>query len=77
MTLNVKKCGCIAPSKSGGAAHLNGEEVPRVEDYTYTDFYMTGAGIAFTNTNWGGISRCLSKVNRLDLGLRIEPSPAL
>lgn len=51
MTLNVKKCGYIAPLKSGGAAYRNGEEVPRVEDYTYFDSYMTGAGIAFTNAN--------------------------
>lgn len=54
MTLNVKKCGYVATSKSGGAVYLNGEELPRVEEHICLGFPMTGARIYFTNAVLGG-----------------------
>lgn len=47
MTLNVKKCGCIAPPASREAVRLGEDHVPRVEEYSYLGFPVTGAGINF------------------------------
>lgn len=47
MTLNVKKCGYIAPSGSREPVCLGGDRVPQVEEYSYLGFPMTGAGVNF------------------------------
>lgn len=47
MTLNVKKCGYIAPQEDRDLVYLGDEEVPRLQDYPYLGFPMTGAGIDF------------------------------
>lgn len=47
MTLNVKKCGYIAPAESSEPVYLGEEEIPRLEEYTYLGFPMTGSGIDF------------------------------
>ena len=47
MTLNVKKCGYIAPPEDEVSVHLAGEELPRLQEYSYLGFPMTRAGIDF------------------------------
>jgi hypothetical protein len=47
MTLNVKKCGYIAPPEDEGSVHLAGEELPRLQEYSYLGFPMTRTGIDF------------------------------
>jgi hypothetical protein len=47
MTLNVKKCGYIAPIEDQGPIHLDHEELPRLREYLYLGFPTTSAGIDF------------------------------
>jgi hypothetical protein len=47
MTLNVKKCGYIAPMEDQELVYLGHEELPRLREYPYLGFPTTGAGIDF------------------------------
>lgn len=47
MSLNVKKCGYIAPPESRESVCLGEVELPRVGEYSYLGFPMTGVGIDF------------------------------
>jgi hypothetical protein len=48
MTLNVKKCGYIAPPDDRAQVHLCDETLPRLQEYSYLGFPMTGSGIDFS-----------------------------
>jgi hypothetical protein len=48
MTLNVKKCGYIAPPDDRAQVHLGDEALPRLQEYPYLGFPMTGSGIDFS-----------------------------
>ena len=47
MTLNVKKCGYLAPPEDDTVVRLRREEVPRLDRYVYLGFPVTGIGIDF------------------------------
>jgi hypothetical protein len=57
MTLNVKKCGYLAPPDDNTVTYLGREEVPRLDRYVYLGFPVIGVGIDFE----GHLTSCLDR----------------
>jgi hypothetical protein len=67
MTLNVKKCGYIAPSKDRIVVRLGREEVPRLDRYVYLGFPITDVGIDFEGHLTKRLDRALGRAAFLSL----------
>jgi hypothetical protein len=67
MTLNVKKCGYLAPPDDNTVAYLGREEVPRLDRYVYLGFPVTGVGIDFEGHLTGRLDRALGRAAFLTL----------
>lgn len=72
MALNVKKCGYVAPLESNERVYVGGEELPRLEEYTYLGFPMTDGGIDFTKHLRTRLDQACGRTSFLSL----TPSPA-
>jgi hypothetical protein len=67
MTLNVKKCGYLAPPGDDTIVRLGREEVPRLDRYLYLGFPVTGIGIDFEGYLAGRLDRALGRTTFLTL----------
>jgi hypothetical protein len=67
MTLNVKKCGYLAPSNNGTIVRLRREEIPRLDHYVYLGFPITGIGIDFEGHLASRLDRALGRTMFLTL----------
>jgi hypothetical protein len=67
MTLNVKKCGYIAPPKDRIVVRLGREEVPRLDHYVYLGFPITDVGIDFEGHLTKRLDRALGRTTFLSL----------
>ena len=67
MTLNVKKCGYLAPSNDSTIVRLRREEIPRLDRYVYLGFPVTGVGIDFEGHLVGRLDRALGRTTFLAL----------
>lgn len=67
MTLNVKKCGYIAPPEDQDPVYLGDEKLPRLEEYSYLGFPVTGAGIDFDKHLTKRLDQACGRANFLSL----------
>ena len=67
MTLNVKKCGYLAPPEDDTVVRLRREEVPRLDRYVYLGFPVTGIGIDFEGHLASRLDRALGRTAFLTL----------
>jgi hypothetical protein len=59
MTLNIKKCGYLAPSNDGTIVRLGRDEIPRLDRYVYLRFPVIGIGIDFEGHLAGRLDQAL------------------
>ena len=67
MTLNVKKCGYIAPPDDRAQVYLGDETLPRLQEYSYLGFPMTGLGIDFSKHLTRRLDQACGRVTFLSL----------
>jgi hypothetical protein len=67
MTLNVKKCGYLAPPDDDAIVYLGGERVPGLDRYVYLGFPVTNVGIDFEGHLTGRLDRALGRAAFLTL----------
>jgi hypothetical protein len=67
MTLNVRKCSYITPSKDRIVVRLGREEVPRLDRYVYLGFPITDVRINFEGYLTKRLDRALGRTTFLFL----------
>ena len=67
MTLNVKKCGYLAPLKDSTVVRLGGEEILRLDRYVYLGFPIIDVGIDFEGHLASRLGRALGRTTFLTL----------
>jgi hypothetical protein len=67
MTLNVKKCGYLAPSNDSTIVRLRREEIPRLDRYVYLGFPVIGVRIDFEGHLAGRLDLALGRAAFLTL----------
>jgi hypothetical protein len=71
-TLNVGKCGYLAPLNDEAIVRLGREEIPRLDRYAYLGFPITCVGIDFEGHLTGRLDRSLGRAAFLSLHSRVS-----